>query len=243
MTNFKFFLLLIYLLNLISIILCQFENESMSKVLACMSIMNQKFKGSEPDPSIYSTMMLKCYISLSDSQAKKIIVGLETGTNSLSKKEIDKLTDYDSLKDLPQNELKKKSYELEKTLKNLKKLQDEFSGERGEDMDPADYDDEYDDDDNFNRETPSNINFLGLIPKGIYAVFNIFNSYLSLFVVFVIVYFGLLMIRKINDSEKKMKKKKRIMKRRIEEEYEEEEEEEYEQEIKDKKGQKKFKKN
>ena len=243
MTNFKFFLLLIYLLNLISIILCQFENESMSKVLACMSIMNQKFKGSEPDPSIYSTMMLKCYISLSDSQAKKIIVGLETGTNSLSKKEIDKLTDYDSLKDLPQNELKKKSYELEKTLKNLKKLQDEFSGERGEDIDPADYDDEYDDDDNFNRETPSNINFLGLIPKGIYAVFNIFNSYLSLFVVFVIVYFGLLMIRKINDSEKKMKKKKRIMKRRIEEEYEEEEEEEYEQEIKDKKGQKKFKKN
>lgn len=209
-----------------------------------MSIMNQKFKGSEPDPSIYSTMMLKCYISLSDSQAKKIIVGLETGTNSLSKKEIDKLTDYDSLKDLPQNELKKKSYELEKTLKSLKKLQDEFSGERGEDMDPADYDDEYDDDDNFNRETPSNINFLGLIPKGIYAVFNIFNSYLSLFVVFVIVYFGLLMIRKINDSEKKMKKKKRIMKRRIEEEYEEEEEEEeYEQEIKDKKGQKKFKNN
>jgi hypothetical protein len=215
----------------------------MSKVLACMSIMNQKFKGSEPDPSIYSTMMLKCYISLSDSQAKKIMVGLETGTNILSKKEIDKLTDYDSLKDLPQSELKKKSYELEKTLKNLKKLQDEFSGERGEDIDPADYDDEYDDDDNFNRETPSNINFLGLIPKGIYAVFNIFNSYLSLFLVFVIVYFGLLMIRKINDSEKKMKKKKRMMKRRIEEEYEEEEEEEYEQEIKDKKEKKKFKKN
>ena len=243
MTNFKFYLLLLFLLNLISKIICQFENESMSKVLACMSIINQKFKGADPDPSIYSTMMLKCYISLSDYQAKKIIVELESGTNILTKKEIDKLTDYDSLKDLSQNELKKKSYELEKALKNLKKLQDEFSGEGGEDIDPADYDDDYDDDYNFNRETPSNINFLGLIPKGIYAVFNVFNSYLSLFIVFVIVYFCLLMIRKINDSEKKMIKKKKMMKRKMEEEYEEEEEEEYEQEIKDKKGQKKFKNN
>lgn len=243
MSNLKFFLLLIYLLNLISIILCQLENKSMSKALACISIITEKFKGQEPDQSLYSTMMLKCFITLSESQAKKLLVGLETGTNILNKKEIDRLTDISTLKDLSQSELEKKSYELEKALKNFKKLQEQISGEVSEDFDPSDYDDDYDDDDN--TETPSNINFFGLIPKGIYAVFKIFNNYLFLFIVFVIVYFSLLMIRKINDSERKMKKKKRMMKQRNEEEYEEEEEEDYEQEINDKnkKLQKKFKNN
>ena len=235
MTSFRYFMLLIYMLNLLSIIICQFESESISKALACMAVLNQKFKGEEPEPSIYSTMMLKCFISMTESQSKKILVGLETGQGTISQKEVDKLTDYESLQDYSQNELKRKSHELEKALKNFKKLQEEITGEGG-DIDPSDYDDDdYDDDDNYNRETPSNINFFGLIPKGIMGIFNVFNSYLSLFLVFVIVYLGLLMIRKINDSEKKMKKKKRMMEKRDEEEYEdEEEEEEYDTQINNK---------
>ncbi len=235
MTSFRYFMLLIYMLNLLSIIICQFESESISKALACMAVLNQKFKGEEPEPSIYSTMMLKCFISMTESQSKKILVGLETGQGTISQKEVDKLTDYESLQDYSQNELKRKSHELEKALKNFKKLQEEITGEGGN-IDPADFDDDdYDDDDNYNRETPSNINFFGLIPKGIMGIFNVFNSYLSLFLVFVIVYLGLLMIRKINDSEKKMKKKKRMMEKRDEEEYEdEEEEEEYDTQINNK---------
>ena len=235
MTSFRYFMLLIYMLNSLSIIICQFESESISKALACMAVLNQKFKGEEPEPSIYSTMMLKCFISMTESQSKKILVGLETGQGTISQKEVDKLTDYESLQDYSQNELKRKSHELEKALKNFKKLQEEITGEGGN-IDPADFDDDdYDDDDNYNRETPSNINFFGLIPKGIMGIFNVFNSYLSLFLVFVIVYLGLLMIRKINDSEKKMKKKKRMMEKRDEEEYEdEEEEEEYDTQINNK---------
>ena len=240
MPNYRFFLLLIYLLNLISIIICQLDNDSMTKALVCMSVISQKFKGEDPEPSIYSTMMLKCFITLSDSQAKKILVGLESGQNVLSKKEVDRLTDYDSLRDMSQNELKKKSYELEKALKNFKKLQEEITGESGGDIDPSDYDD-YDDDDNFNRETPSNINFFSLIPRGISGIFNVFNSYLSLFIVFVVVYFWLLILRKINDSEKKMKKKKKLKNKQIEDESEEEEEE-YE-EVNDKNKSKRYKKN
>ena len=220
----RFFILLIY--NLISIIFCQFDDESMSKAIACMSVITQQFNGEEPEPSVYSTMMLKCFMTLSSSQSKSILLGLETGRNVLSKKEIQKLTDYESLKDMPHNEIKKKSYELERALKNIKKMQEDFTGERGGEMDPSeyDYDDDYDDD-NFNQETPSNINFFSLIPKGIYGIFNVFNNYLSLFFVFAIVYCGLLMIRKINDSEKKMKKKRRIMAKKMEEEFEEEEDE------------------
>ena len=202
--NFSLFVIL--LINFISLIISQFENDSMSKAIACISVISQKYKGKEPDPSIYSTMMLKCFITIKDSQSKKILLGIETGSGSLSKSEIDKLTDYESLKDMNPNELRKKSQELEKAIKGFKKLQDQFAGETG-DSDIGDYDD-YDDED-FNRESPSRINFFSLIPKGLFGIFNIFNNYLSLFLVFVILYFGLLMLRKINDSERKMKKKKR----------------------------------
>ena len=239
MPNYRYFSILIYILILLlSIIICQFENESMTKALACMSVISQKFKGSEPEPSIYSTMMLKCFITISESHARKILVGLESGQNILSKRDIEKLTDYESLRDMPQNELKKKSYELEKALKSFKKMQEEITGESGGDIDPDDYDDDYDDE-GFSGERPANINFFSLIPKGLSGFLNVFNSYISLFLVFAIVYFGLLMLRKINDSERKMKKKK---KEKIEEDLEEEEEEYEEVDEKEIKG-KKNKKN
>ena len=216
MSNFIFFIYFIFILNLISIIVCQFESESMTKAIACMAVLNQKLKGKEPQPNIYSSMMLKCFVTITNSQSKKILVDLEAG-GTISQKEIKKLTDYNSLRNMSPKELEKKSNELEKAIKKFQKMQEDFNKEGGGNIDPADYDD---DDENFNTETPKNIHFFGLIPKGIYGIFNVFNNYLSLFIVFLIVYFGLLMIRKINDSEKKMKKKKKI-----EEEYEEEEDE------------------
>ena len=233
MITFRNFILLIYILNLLSKIKCQLENESVTKTLACMTVLNQKFQGGEPDASVYSTMMLKCFISISESKAKKILLELETGKISLSKKEVDKLTDYESLQSYSQSELKRKSRELEKALKTFKKMQEEITGGKG-DIDPDDYDnddDDYDDDEYYHGETPSNVNFFSLLPRGIKGIFNVFNNYLSLFFIFVIVYFGLLMIRKINDSERKMKKK-------MKEQYEEEEEEEEEYELNNNKNKK-----
>ena len=244
MFNIKFIFLKIYLLNFISRIFCQFEVDSMSRAIACMTIVGQKYEGRDPEAAIYSTMMLKCFISISDLQVKKVVAGVESGKNILSKKEIEKLTDYESLRDMSQNELQKRSNELERALKKFRKIQEQFSnGEGLGDIDPSEYDDEYDDDDNFDTETPSNINFFSLIPKGIAGIFNILNSYISLFLVFVIVYFGLLMLRKINDSEKKMKKKKKMMEKRMNDEFDEEEDEEYETQVyeKNKKGSKKMK--
>ena len=226
MSNFRFFISFIFILNLISIILCQFESDSMTKAIACMAVLNQKLKGGDPDPNIYSSMMLKCFVTITVSQSKKILTSIETGSGNINKKEVNKLTDYNTLKNMSPKELERKSNELEKALKKFKKMQEDFTKEGG-DIDPSDYDDEYyDDDENFDTETPNNINYFGLIPKGIYGIFNVFNSYISLFIIFLIVYFGLLLIRKINDSEKKMKKKKKK-----EDEFEEDEEEEYEPEI------------
>ena len=226
MINNKYLILLIYILNLLSNILCQLENESVSKALACMAALNQKLRGEEPDPSIYSTMMLKCFMTMTDSQSKKILLGIEKGQGEISQKELDKLTDYESLQDYSQNEIKQKSIELEKALKTFKKMQEQITGEESD----MNYDDLYGDE-TYQGDTPSKINFFSVLPRGIMGIFNVFGNYLSLFFVLAIVYFGLLMIRKINDSERKMEKKKRMMKKKYEEEYEEEEEEEYEHQI------------
>ena len=196
-------LLFIFILNILSLIFCQFDSEAMSKALACMTVISQKLNSNQPE--IYSSMMLKCYITITESMSKKILVGLETGTNSLSNKEIDKLTDYMSLSSLSEKELKRKSQELEKILKNFKKLQEDFNGQMPE---IGDDDGDYFDEDG-PTETPPNVNYFSLIPKGIFGVFNIFNNYLSLFIFLLIIYLTLLMIRKINDSERKMKKKKK----------------------------------
>ena len=230
MSNFRLFLSFILIFNLISLIICQFESESMTKTLACMAVLNQKLKGKEPQENIYSSMMLKCFVTITNSQSQKILLHLETG-GTISQKEIKKLTDYNSLKSMSIKELERKSKDLQKAIRKIQKMEENFNREGGidiDDIDPDDYDDDYYDDDNFNTETPKNIHFMGLIPKGIYGIFNVFNNYLSLFIVFIIVYFVLFLIRKANDSEKKIKKKKKI-----EEEFEEEEDE-YEPEINEK---------
>ena len=212
-------LLFTFLLNIIPLIFCQFDSEAMSKALACMTVIGQKLNSNQPE--IYSSMMLKCYITITESMSKKILVGLETGTNSLSNKEIDKLTDYMSLNSLSEKELKRKSQELEKILKNFKQLQEEFNGQLPDMGDDGDF---YDEDGSM--EPPSNVNYFSLIPKGIFGVFNIFNNYLSLFIFLLIIYLTLLMIRKINDSERKMKKKKKkkIMAKKVENDDEDDDE-------------------
>jgi len=109
-------------------------------------------------------------MTISDSQARSLLMGLEAGKNPLSKSEIRKLTDYDSLKDLSQNEVKQKSIELERTLKKFKKMQEDIMGGKKPEEMAEDYDDDYDYDDEYGSEQPSSINFFSLIPKGFFGI-------------------------------------------------------------------------
>ena len=209
MTNFStsIFLFLNIFIIIFPLITSQFDDPSLTKLIACMSILHQEFKSEEPDPNIYSAVMLKCFMTITDSQSRTFLLGLETGQSSLSKSEIKKLLDYDSLKDMSQNELKTKSNELERTLKKFKKMQEDIMGGK-EPEESGDYDD-YDYDDEYGSESPSSINFFSLIPKGIFGIIGVFSNYISLFIIFVLVYFFLLALRKMNDAEKKQKKKKK----------------------------------
>jgi len=221
-----FFLFLNIFIIIFPLISSQLDDPSLSRLLACMSIIHQEIKSEEPDPNIYSATMLKCYITISDSQARTLLMGLESGKNTLSKSEIRKLTDYESLKDLSPNEVKQKSIELERTLKKFKKMQEDIMGGKKPEEMADDYDDDYDYDDEYGSEKPSSINFLSLIPKGFFGMLGIFSNYISLFIVFALVYFLLLAIRKMSDTDKKIKKKKK----KVEPKEDDDEEEEIEKE-------------
>ena len=221
-----FFLFLNIFIIIFPLISSQLDDPSLSRLLACMSIIHQEIKSEEPDPNIYSATMLKCYITISDSQARTLLMGLESGKNTLSKSEIRKLTDYESLKDLSPNEVKQKSIELERTLKKFKKMQEDIMGGKKPEEMADDYDDDYDYDNEYGSEKPSSINFLSLIPKGFFGMLGIFSNYISLFIVFALVYFLLLAIRKMSDTDKKIKKKKK----KVEPKEDDDEEEEIEKE-------------
>lgn len=221
-----FFLFLNIFIIIFPLISSQLDDPSLSRLLACMSIIHQEIKSEEPDPNIYSATMLKCYMTISDSQARTLLMGLESGKNTLSKSEIRKLTDYESLKDLSPNEVKQKSIELERTLKKFKKMQEDIMGGKKPEEMADDYDDDYDYDDEYGSEKPSSINFLSLIPKGFFGMLGIFSNYISLFIVFALVYFLLLAIRKMSDTDKKIKKKKK----KVEPKEDDDEEEEIEKE-------------
>ena len=221
-----FFLFLNIFIIIFPLISSQLDDPSLSRLLACMSIIHQEIKSEEPDPNIYSATMLKCYITISDSQARTLLMGLESGKNTLSKSEIRKLTDYESLKGLSPNEVKQKSIELERTLKKFKKMQEDIMGGKKPEEMADDYDDDYDYDDEYGSEKPSSINFLSLIPKGFFGMLGIFSNYISLFIVFALVYFLLLAIRKMSDTDKKIKKKKK----KVEPKEDDDEEEEIEKE-------------
>ena len=241
MTNIStiFFLFLNIFIIIFSLISCQLDDPSLSKLLGCMSIIHQDIQNEEPDPNIYSVTMLKCFITITDHQARSVLMGLESGQNVLSKSEIKKLTDYDSLKDLSQNEVKQKSIELERTLKKFKKMQEDImGGKKPEDL-AEEYDEDYDFDDDYGSEKPSSINFFSLIPKGFFGIIGIFGNYISLFIVFALVYFFLLAIRKMSETDKKIVKKKK----KVEPEEEEIDEEEIEEESNKKSNNKKGSKN
>jgi hypothetical protein len=238
-----FFLFLNIFIIIFPLISSQLDDPSLSKLLACMSIIHQELNSEEPDPNIYSVTMLKCYMTISDSQARSLLMGIEAGKNPLSKSEIRKLTDYDSLKDLSQNEVKQKSIELERTFKKFKKMQEDIMGGKKPEEMAEDYDDDYDYDDEYGSEQPSSINFLSLIPKGFFGIIGIFSNYISLFIVFALVYFLLLALRKMSDSDKKIKKKKKKEEPEEEDNGEEEEQEEQDKEENKKSNNKKNSKN
>ena len=207
--KFFFFILCISLLVLI---LSKSDELSILKALACVNIITSRQKNEEPNPSTLSPKILTCFIKISDEQISKLLDNIEQGLDiSLTEDEINNLMDIDSLKDLPQDEVKQKGEQLEEAIKEFQKTQGEYNSEDNNGYDEA-YDDEDDDYDYEDYDGPKNNmtkkGFLRLIKKGFINLIEILFSSWYIVCILVVFYILLLEIRRNNQKENKIKEEK-----------------------------------
>ena len=86
-------LLIFLLFFLFQLIIYNINNDDVLKLISCMSIVNQKYNGQTQDPNAYSSMLLKCFITIREETKLKILVGMERGMYGIEPEEIEKLTD------------------------------------------------------------------------------------------------------------------------------------------------------
>ena len=144
------------------------------KALACVNIITSRHQNEEKDPSTLSPKILTCFIKISDEQISKLLDNIEQGLDiSLTEDEINNLMDIDSLKDLPQDEVKQKGEQLEEAIKEFQKTQ----GEDNNGYDEA-YDDEDDDYEYYDgpKNNMTKKGFFRLIKKGFINLIEILFS-------------------------------------------------------------------
>ena len=120
----------ILLIILFSFIFCQgqLDEETSMRALSCMSVINHKNKEKVGvEPSVYSPEMLSCFLKISNEQTDRILSNLESKVIPLNDEEIEELTDIESLKDYPSEEIRKKTDELENAIKEFKKFDEDFT--------------------------------------------------------------------------------------------------------------------
>ena len=224
------------------------------KALVCVNIITSRHhEDKELEPSTLSPIILTCYIKISDEQVQRLTESIEHGEDiPLSDKEIDDLMNIDSLKDLPESEVKKKGDELEEAIKEFQKIQEGYS----ESGDNDGYDDGYDDgDDDYDFEdglgqknNMTKKGFFRLIKKGIVNMGEILISSWYIIGILVLFYVLLLEIRRNNnpnndnEEDKENKKEEKDNKEKKQEnENDENKEEKIEEKTKDEKEEKTIK--
>jgi hypothetical protein len=93
-----------------------------------MNVMDKKYLN-QNQPNVFSPIMLSCYLKITEAQIEQVLHDFGSGAslNSLDQEEIDELTNVENLKSFPENELKKKSAELEAIIEEFKKFDKDFS--------------------------------------------------------------------------------------------------------------------
>ena len=195
---------LIIFLSSLTLIFLKTDELSVFKALICANIITRKEQVEDREINSLSPILLTCYIKINDAQVKRLTEGIDKGIESvLSEEEINDLMDIESLKDLSEQDVKKRGEELEEAIKELQKIQEGYS-ENGEDG----YDDVYDDDgddydvnDDGPRNNISKKGFFRLIKNGIFNFGNIVLSSWYIICILLVFYLLLLEIRRNNSQE------------------------------------------
>ena len=196
------------------LIFSKLDEMSIFKALVCVNIITTKRQKKELEPSLLSPMILTCYMKIREDQVLKLTEGIQQGSDiSLSDEEIEDLIDMESLKELPENEVRKKGEELEEAIKEFQKME----GMYDENGDSEDYDDGYDDGDddydyeNFGEGKKNNMTkkgFFRLIKKGIISFGEILFSSWYIIGILLLFYLLLLEIRRNNNPNNNTDKDK-----------------------------------
>ena len=200
MFNIKLIIILLSTQILIFIV-CELDDESILRAFSCITMLTQKFQNQKPEPSVFSPLMLTCFIKIKEEELQKILSNIESGKNVLTSKEIEDLTDLNYLKNVPKEEMIEKSKELENAIKtfNLKDknnliniLNNKLS----------------------NKNNKSLIkSFLIMIKNGLFIVYKNVNNLWGYLLIIIGFYFILMKVRKylhlkkIQQIEKAKKKK------------------------------------
>ena len=191
------------ILSFLSLIFSKPDELSIFKALVCVNIVTSKHQNEEQEPSTLSPIILTCFIKISDEQVRRLTEGIEKNEDiPLSEEEIKDLMDIESLKDLPEDEVKQKGEQLEEAIREFQKIQEGY-GETGDD---DGYDDGYDDgDDDYDYEYGGQQNnmtkkgFFGLIKKGIFNLGEIMLNSWYIICFLIVFYLLLLEIRRNNN--------------------------------------------
>ena len=163
------------------------EDVDLSKAVACVPIVDKKMttQTNKKDTSEYTKMLIKCFVSISDEQAKKILLTLQDGEDiNLSEKEIDSFTDISKLAYFTQEQLDEISEKLSKAIDKFKKNKDKAKKEN------------------------KPLNFVE--EEGIDAAKNTFNkNYIFFYFIVVLIFVFILSMGLKNTCKKKVKEKEK----------------------------------
>ena len=121
---------LILLTSFVQFILSEVSEEDidLSKAVACVPIVDKKTltQKNKEDKSEYVKMLMKCFVTISDVEAKQILLTLQEGKDiNLSEKQINSFTDFSKLEHFTQEELDKISERLTNAIDKFKKNKDQ----------------------------------------------------------------------------------------------------------------------
>ena len=177
---------------------CQDFDEDTMKALGCLSLIRKLDNDKQQDQRMVSAFLLSCFVNIEESQVQKLLASQYSNKMELSKSEVDKLVDMQSLQSkYSQSELIDYSKKLNSALGNLKNMeQGGPQAGRGSKKGSS------------KSSSNSNGGLIGFLISNIISLFNPNDSFLFLIGLFVMIYFGLKGLRKLLDKKNKNNKKK-----------------------------------
>ena len=109
----NFNLIFILFLNLFLLNECEIQEDTTQKANSCIKLVNKNFNKEKLDSKEYFQKILSCYTKISNTQINKI--------DEFKTEEINALIDGASLKNIPEDDLKKMTNELENAMKEIEK--------------------------------------------------------------------------------------------------------------------------